>query len=154
MKQTKYVVLLVIGLFGCNSSLFNSITNSNSVDSNGFNYECRGSVVKYCNPQILFDFDSVYITTETKENLEWAINKAKFSSIKKVKIETYCDIIGTEKYNIKLSKRRAESIKKKLIDAGVPHEKIEIAFYGEGQPLTLDVKNQGINRRAIITFSR
>lgn len=163
MKQTKYFVwLLVANLLGCSSNYFkldydstsNSISNVNPVDLYGFNHECRGSIVKYCNPQILFKFDSTELTSETRENLEWVVHKSQNNSIKKIKIEAHCDLIGTEKYNMKLSKRRAESIRKKLIDAGVSPEKIEIAFYGESQPLTLDMKNQAINRRAVITFSR
>jgi outer membrane protein OmpA-like peptidoglycan-associated protein len=42
---------------------------------------------------------------------------------------------GTLEYNLILSKKRAETIKRKLIDAGFNEEKIELYYYGEGKSL-------------------
>ena len=162
MKKNKYLSwLLVFGLCGgCSFTNFNfkeklkhTSSTPKNIDSNGFNYMCRGTTVRSCNPRVLFNFDSTELTSDTKENFDWIVRKSQRSSIKKITIEAHTDITGTEEYNIKLSEKRAEFAKQKLIESGVSAEKIKVLYYGKSQPLTLDVDNQEINRRVTFKFN-
>ena len=42
-----------------------------------------------------------------------------------------CDIRGTEQYNDKLGKKRGQAVKKYMLDAGVPEERIKIISRGK-----------------------
>ncbi len=62
----------------------------------------------------------------------------------------HTDADGSDNYNLLLSKRRSETVKKHLINQGIPANQIEVYFYGEWQPLYSDdnEEHKGINRRA------
>ena len=52
---------------------------------------------------------------------------------KNLQINGHADERGTEKYNMKLSKRRANSVYKYLIDQGVDKTRLSIKAFGESQ---------------------
>ena len=53
----------------------------------------------------------------------------------KMKVEGHTDSRGSAAYNLDLSKRRAASVMKYLIEAGVEPERLESEGYGESKPL-------------------
>lgn len=61
---------------------------------------------------------------------------------RKVRLEGNCDERGSKKYNRKLGQRRAEGVKKILLEDGVMASQIETVSYGEEKPkLTCHKKN-------------
>ncbi len=61
-------------------------------------------------------------------------------------IAGFCDATGSEEYNQKLSEKRAESVKKELVNRyGVNEEQLSVVGYGKGKPFG-DAK-YSINRR-------
>ena len=52
-----------------------------------------------------------------------------------VLIQGYASEDGGEQYNQALSKRRAESVKAKLIEMGVDPARLEVQAYGESRPV-------------------
>ena len=64
----------------------------------------------------------------------------------------HTDNDGSDTYNLLLSKRRAETVKKHLINQGVPEKQIKVYYFGEWQPLYSNdnEEKKSINRRAEI----
>ncbi len=68
----------------------------------------------------------------------------------KVEISAHTDDVGSKAYNLKLSNKRAQSVKEYLIDKGIPEEQIISKGYGESKPAYLPVnteENRAKNRR-------
>jgi outer membrane protein OmpA-like peptidoglycan-associated protein len=71
------------------------------------------------------------------------------SDIKKVRIEGHTDSQGSERYNQRLSERRANAVLKYLQNRKVPPERIEAVGYGESRPIAPNSTRMGreANRR-------
>ncbi|MBV1787017.1 OmpA family protein [Marinobacterium sp. D7] len=80
---------------------------------------------------LYFDFDS----TEVGDTSNIVNYIGTLSSLKAIKLVGHADPIGSEAYNEKLSKRRAEAVAAKLADAGVDSSKMEIGYLGESSPI-------------------
>ena len=61
--------------------------------------------------------------------------------ITKIEVQGHADERGKDSYNLKLTKRRAHSVKKYLIDKGVPSKKLQSQGYGEYCPIN-DASNE------------
>ncbi|MGZ3809651.1 MAG: OmpA family protein, partial [Bacteriovorax sp.] len=67
-------------------------------------------------------------------------------------IEGHADSTGPKAYNDKLSKRRAEAVKRKLIEYGIGEERIQTEGFGEDRPIADNRTKEGRqkNRRAAV----
>jgi outer membrane protein OmpA-like peptidoglycan-associated protein len=68
----------------------------------------------------------------------------------KLRVEGHADQRGTDDYNLDLSRRRAESVRRYLTEtSGIAPRRIEISGYGESQPLVLGTNMTALtlNRR-------
>lgn len=107
---------------------------------------------------VLFEFDSAEIKQQGQEQLR-EMAQAMCShelSAQKVLIEGYTDSIGTEEYNIDLSRRRAKVVRSFLISNGVEPHGLEIKGCGESNPIVPfgDMEAQSINRRVEFVTSK
>jgi peptidoglycan-associated lipoprotein len=83
---------------------------------------------------VFFDYDKYAIRSDeapTVQNDEAFL--AQHSSIK-VLVEGHCDDRGSEEYNIALGASRAESVKRALVQEGVPAGRIRTISYGKEKP--------------------
>jgi len=55
--------------------------------------------------------------------------------LRSIRIEGHTDSRGTNQYNLDLSQRRAESVERYLVEAGVSAERLEAVGFGEEHPL-------------------
>lgn len=97
---------------------------------------------------VYFDFDSWLLKSEAKQTLKaLPLNEADGYVI-----DAHTDAKGSDRYNDKLSERRARAVKKWLMAAGVPEHQITIAGHGEKQPVASNKDKEGRakNRRAVI----
>ncbi len=79
-----------------------------------------------------FDFDKSVIRKTDIPELEKAVAFVKKYPDSKVSLEGYTDSRGSDKYNLKLSQRRADAVKKYLVENG--HEKADrITAEGKGK---------------------
>lgn len=72
----------------------------------------------------------------------------------KVEISGHTDNLGSHAYNVNLSQRRAEAVKKHLVRAGIDESRITVAGYGPDKPIA-DNKtraNRSLNRRTEFTI--
>jgi len=74
--------------------------------------------------------------------------------IKNIRVDGYTDATGTAEYNLWLSEKRAESVKKYLSDAGVSAAKIKTAGLGIKNPVGDNKTPEGRqkNRRVEVTI--
>ncbi|ALJ03945.1 hypothetical protein APS56_01720 [Pseudalgibacter alginicilyticus] len=85
---------------------------------------------------IFFDFDKWNIRTDAEYELEKVIDVMRTHPNMVIKIESHTDSRGSDKYNMKLSDRRAKSSKDYIISRGIESNRIESAIgYGENQLL-------------------
>ena len=100
--------------------------------------------------RIHFDFDRYNIKKDYLPYLNVITRYLKAHDELKIKIVGYTDSIGTKEYNDRLARKRAETIKKYLIDHGISPERIEIIGKGKEDYLfdNSTPLNRFTNRRA------
>ena len=100
------------------------------------------------------------------ETDDYSLKKSSFFEIKrlamhlkrnkntKIKIAGHTDNTGLEKYNLELSKKRAKSVYKKLIEFGVNKEQLTYIGFGFSQPINKNDNDLGRskNRRTEIIY--
>ena len=97
-----------------------------------------------------FDFDRYDLSTGARDILKSHAAWLKANSLARVQIEGHCDERGTGEYNLALGAKRAESVKRYLIDLGISASTLSTISYGEELPLCKE-QNEACwakNRRA------
>ncbi|MBV7270388.1 OmpA family protein [Winogradskyella luteola] len=85
---------------------------------------------------IFFDFDKSNIRTDAQYELENIVDVMRKHPEMVIKIESHTDSRGRDRYNMKLSDRRAKSTRDYIISRGIDASRIESAIgYGETQLL-------------------
>ena len=85
---------------------------------------------------IYFDFDKYNIRKDQWPKVEKLAELIKSNPNNyTVRIEGNCDEWGTEEYNYALGLKRANSVKKALIELGVDPKKLTVISYGELNPV-------------------
>ncbi|WP_299520808.1 OmpA family protein [Winogradskyella sp.] len=85
---------------------------------------------------IFFDFDKWNIRTDAQYELESIVDVMRKHPTMVIKIESHTDSRGGDRYNMKLSDRRAKSTRDYIISRGIETNRIESAIgYGESQLL-------------------
>lgn len=98
---------------------------------------------------IYFDFDSYKLKQEGINSLDKIANALSNKNQFGVQLDGYCDFMGTEEYNLKLSEKRANSAKSYLINKGITENRIRLMYYGEANPASDNKTAAGraLNRR-------
>lgn len=101
------------------------------------------------NRQILFDFDKSELRPAGIETLDQIYQALSNHEGFGVEFFGHTDYIGTEKYNMGLSERRALVAKDYLINKGVTGSRIRTTFFGETKPTADNKTKEGrqLNRR-------
>ena len=101
---------------------------------------------------IYFESDKSYIKEEFEEYL-MSIVKILFShSDIRIKVIGNTDSDGSDGYNEKLSKKRAEAIMEYLLNHGVKKERIEFEFRGEKKPVKSNKTGEGKKKNRRVEF--
>ncbi len=96
-----------------------------------------------------FAYNSYKLSPKSIKLLEPIANYLKFHYDTKVRVEGHTDSIASKKYNLRLSKRRANSVKKALVKMGISPSRIYTTGYGEVRPIATNKTPEGraLNRR-------
>jgi peptidoglycan-associated lipoprotein len=95
---------------------------------------CQAKAEATCNwDAVHFDFNESSLTSEAQSRLQAVADCIK-KEHKKVRLEGHADERGTEEYNLHLSQKRAASVKKYLVDLGVPAKELDTVGYGKTRP--------------------
>ena len=104
---------------------------------------------------VYFDLDRADIRSDARRALKSNASEIMGNgSWRKVVLEGHCDERGSEEYNMALGERRADAVKRYLMDLGLPGSKIVTVSYGEDRP---GVRGRGesawqANRRVEFAF--
>lgn len=111
------------------------------------------AVEKY---MVFFDFDRSDLTIEAVDILKKVVDNAKKGKVTSLEVTGHADRAGSDKYNMRLSQRRADAVKKQLIRLGLPGSEITTVAKGERQPLvpTKDGVREPQNRRVEILYGK
>lgn len=90
---------------------------------------CNGNAMYTLKGDTLFDFDQDQLTVEGRHIVANVAQELKSSGAKQVRVSGFTDRLGSEAYNVDLSKRRAETVKGLLQSEGV---QATIEAYGLG----------------------
>ena len=104
---------------------------------------------------VFFDFNRFNLTTDAQKIVDNAASAAKANSgVTRIDVTGHTDTVGSDAYNMKLSKRRAESVKAELVRQGVKASEIAVYAKGKRDPLvpTGDGVREPQNRRVEIVF--
>lgn len=115
---------------------------------------------------LLFDFDSDRLKSAAKAKMykiAEVVNEPKVES-RMIAVEGHADSIGSDTYNMDLSKRRSESVSRALVFSGVRKERLATRGFGDRNPIAPNINPDGsdnpegriLNRRVelIIEHSR
>ncbi|MDG1358468.1 MAG: OmpA family protein [Akkermansiaceae bacterium] len=83
---------------------------------------------------IYFDLDAKNLTNRTKRQLTIVAKILKVSLDKKLTISGHTDSLGSDPYNLSLSRARAEKVMQFLAENGINKEQMEIVGYGKSKP--------------------
>jgi outer membrane protein OmpA-like peptidoglycan-associated protein len=103
---------------------------------------------------IYFDYDKFEVKQEYQEYLKQMIKMVKSHSDLRIKITGHTDSDGSDKYNEKLSQKRAKALIQFFEENGLEKSRVVIDFKGEKQPADTNKTNEGKkrNRRVDFTF--
>jgi outer membrane protein OmpA-like peptidoglycan-associated protein len=106
--------------------------------------------------QVLFDFDKAVIKPAAKKILDDVAKQLMEDKEIKVLLEGHTDWIGTDSYNMGLSKRRAYAVYHYLVKKGIDKERFTVKWYGESEPVADNKTKEGRarNRRTALTLSQ
>jgi outer membrane protein OmpA-like peptidoglycan-associated protein len=105
--------------------------------------------------KVLFDFNKATLKPEAKSQLAGVLSVLKDQPGAQVDIAGHTDSVGSEAYNMKLGKDRADSVATYLVQNGVPRQNIRTESFGKRQPVASNATAEGRaqNRRVEITIS-
>lgn len=114
----------------------------------------RGVVVTFRN--VLFAFDSAELTPQARREIErmaFVLNHPQ-ASARRVALEGFTDSIGTDAYNLDLSRRRADAVAQELVARGVLRDRLTVEGFGKQRPVAPNTQNgkdnpagRALNRR-------
>jgi outer membrane protein OmpA-like peptidoglycan-associated protein len=103
---------------------------------------------------VLFKFDSATLTDEGKAALDEIASSVQSSPDAFLLLEGHTDNTGDKSYNIRLSERRIEAVRRYLaVDKGVPVFKIEEIGFGSEKPIAPNDSKEGREQNRAVTLT-
>jgi outer membrane protein OmpA-like peptidoglycan-associated protein len=101
---------------------------------------------------VFFDFDRSNLTPEAMQVVGAAVMTAKDSGMAKIVVTGHTDTVGSQRYNQRLSERRADAVKSEIVRLGLNARDIETVGKSFSEPLvpTGPGVREPQNRRAVI----
>ena len=105
---------------------------------------------------ILFDLNKATIRDESEETIGAIADIMDEYSNTVFHIGGHTDSTGSESYNMKLSRERAESVREALVARGISQSRLTAEGYGENNPIATNntAKGRQENRRVEITLDK
>lgn len=103
---------------------------------------------------VIFETGKAKLSERAKQNITKIANFMKKYPDRGILVEGHTDSVGTAAYNLVLSQRRADAVKKELMTMGVEAKRIIARGYGEQYPVDTNETNLGRqnNRRVEIVI--
>ncbi len=100
-------------------------------------------------PNIYFNFDKYTILPKYYKIINEVSSVLKKNPSIQLLIKGYTDSIGSQKYNLKLSKERAEKVKRAFMNNSICPCRLKVEYFGEKYPAASNKTREGraLNRR-------
>jgi outer membrane protein OmpA-like peptidoglycan-associated protein len=82
-----------------------------------------------------FDFDKATLKADAKPILDEAVQVLKQEGSVDIVVEGHTDSVGSDQYNLRLSRRRADTVRHYLVDHGIAASRITADGMGESKPV-------------------
>jgi len=107
------------------------------------------------NEKIQFDFNKATIRPESDDLMNEIIKVIKENQhIKKIAIEGHTSSEGSDKYNLKLSDKRAKAVMEYLVTKGsLPKEMFSAKGFGESKPIADESSEEGKEKNRRVEFN-
>ena len=90
-----------------------------------------------------FDFDKATLRQEDISELDKDVEALKAWGDVNIEVAGHTDSMGSDKYNMNLSRQRAEAVRNFLISRGVAADRLTARGYGESQPVADNATEEG-----------
>jgi OOP family OmpA-OmpF porin len=126
-----------------------------AVDERGCREIIKDDVV-VLSGDVTFAFDKAILTYQAKRTLEEIVSQRGIDFIKSIEVVGYTDSVGSDKYNQKLSDKRARAVANYLRQQGIRGDSITQWGAGESRPVDSNSTKIGRakNRRVELTITR
>ncbi len=103
---------------------------------------------------VFFDFNKSDLSSQAVQIVDTAAKNAGPAKVTQIEVTGHTDTVGSDAYNMRLSRRRAESVAAEMEKQGIPSSEIEIVAKGKKDLLvpTADGVKEPQNRRVQIVY--
>lgn len=108
--------------------------------------------VKRAMETLEFDFGSDVIRSSSTDALDLVAELLMQNHNWRLKLSGHTDNVSTLKYNMNLSKKRVESIKKYLVKKGVSPDHVVLKWYGPSKPIAPNDTEEGRQKNRRVEF--
>ncbi len=102
-------------------------------------------------PKLSFESNSDQPTGASKRILKQVSEKIKYSDLV-IRIEGHSDSVGSDQQNMDLSQKRADAVRKFLIEDGVAQGRLKAVGMGDKHPLTSNITPAGQEKNRRVEF--
>jgi OOP family OmpA-OmpF porin len=103
---------------------------------------------------VTFEFNSAQLTGNSRPVLDDVAASLQRHPRLKVELQGYTDSTGPADYNLKLSQRRADSVRDYLVGKGVSSDQLTTKGYGLTQPIDTNKTKEGrAHNRRVVMFA-
>lgn len=104
---------------------------------------------------VLFDFDKSVLKPEGRAVADEVAASMKAHREDTLVLEGHTDNIGSDEYNNALGQRRADAVKRYMVEQGIAPERVEAKSFGESQPAVPNDSpgNRALNRRVVFNVN-
>lgn len=123
----------------------------------GAKVDARGCEESLILRGVVFDNDSSKLTAQSEMILDSVADiLSKRTQFKNIEVRGHTDSVGTDKYNMALSQRRADAVKAYLVGKGLSAGLFTTKGFGEAEPIAPNDTAEGReqNRRVTLEFSQ
>ena len=99
---------------------------------------------------VFFDFDSAKFTAAGRRAAEAVVIAYRQDPSSNIVVRGYTDLVGTDAYNLALSKRRAMTVYEYFIAQGIKPADMGVDWFGKANPRVPTPKKEPQNRRVEI----
>ncbi len=102
---------------------------------------------------IFFDFDKFVLRPESFPELNRLAELLEEHPSINIEVSGHTDNVGTDEYNLRLSKNRAEKVTQYLLQKGITKERIKATSYGESRPVDTNATKEGRQKNRRVEFT-
>jgi outer membrane protein OmpA-like peptidoglycan-associated protein len=104
---------------------------------------------------VLFDFNRANLKPGARDKVAKIAAILRSHPDLKIQVEGHTDSVGSDEYNLRLSERRADSVRAGLVEDGINRDVVGTAGFGESKPVATNGTAEGRqqNRRVEVIVS-